>query len=103
VALAFRPFAAQPLQPREPPPLEALLERAVALRPFALDPTPPLSLRPASLLPLALETLRERRAAAPEWDHLGIAASETPVRHRSAARSWLSDAIVPSEPHAAGV
>jgi hypothetical protein len=103
VALSVGPLSSQPLQAREATPLEALLEDAVAVRPLSLDQAPKLLLRPAPLLPLALEPLGDRLSAAPQRDYLGVAPSEAPVRRPAAVRSRISDAIVPREPHAAGV
>ncbi len=110
-ALPIGSLSPQSLQPLEATPLEALLQDAIALGPLALDPASPLPLGPAPLLPLAFEPLGDRLPAAPERDHVGVSAAQPHLglvwrslaALTAAARSEISDAIVPGEPHAAEV
>jgi hypothetical protein len=110
-ALPIGSLTPQPLQPLEPTPLEALLQDAIALGTLVLDAASPLLLGPALLLPLALEPLGDRLTAAPERDHVGVPAAQphlgpvcrSPAGLTAAARSRISDGIVPGEPHAAEV
>ena len=101
--LALDPLPPEALQPRPLPPLEPLEDQPIPLGALSVDLLPPRLLGPLPLVPLAVEALGDGLPAAPKRDHVAIAAPEALRRKRSSARSWIGDAIVPSEPHAAGV
>ena len=100
--LSLSPFTPHPLEPRQPSPLEALLEETIPLRPLTLDPGPTLAIGALLLGPASLQPLLKRFAAAPERDYVSLPGSEAPWLDRRALRAWIGDAIVPCETHLAG-
>jgi len=83
--------------------LEPRLDRVVPLRSLPLDLLPLLHLGSLPFGPLTLEPLSHCFPAAAKRNHSPLATAEPLRRNRPAARSLIGDAIVPSEPHAAGV
>jgi hypothetical protein len=101
-AVTLRPLTSQGLQSRPPTLLQAVLDRAIALGPPTLDLSSACVLLALPLRPLALEPLGDGFLAL-ERDYIGVARPEAPRGDGPTPRSSISDAIVPCEPHAAGV